>query len=434
VIHNEAYRKKMQWFINDRFGMFIHWGLYAIPARGEWVRCEERISAEKYNKYFEEFNPTAYDPKEWARLAKKAGMKYTVLTAKHHDGFCLFDSKLTDYSSTNTKCKRDLVREYIEAFRAEGLKVGLYYSVIDWHHPDYPHYGDRFHPMSCNEKIKDTIHDFDNYLCYMHGHVRELCTNYGKIDIMWFDFSYDDMIGEKWKSIELVSMARSLQPHLIIDNRLSVNSMGTDFFKPKADNAIGDFTTPEQFIPVNGIFDDEGNRAVWEACVTMNNSWGYNETDRYFKPPEMIIRKLVECVSKGGNMLLNVGPDARGRFPRQSVETLESVGEWMSRNSESIYNCGYAGIDKPETGRITSKPGKVYYHIMESPVGGYIELSGLKKEEIVKVRMLSSGAELELVNDLMTNNYSEPFISLGNDPVLPDPYDTVIEVEANSSV
>jgi len=172
---------KTDWFTESRFGMFIHWGLYAIPARGEWVRSFERISNEDYQKYFDAFNPAGYDPASWARAAKNAGMKYAVMTAKHHDGFCLFDSKLTEYKSTNTSCKRDLIREYIDAFRAEGIKIGLYYSLIDWHHPDYPHYGDAYHPMRGNEKFKDAKHDFNNYLSYMHGQVEELCVNYGKI-------------------------------------------------------------------------------------------------------------------------------------------------------------------------------------------------------------------------------------------------------------
>ena len=154
--------------------MFIHWGLYAIPARGEWVRSIERISNEDYQKYFEEFNPDHYDPRSWARLARQAGMRYAVLTAKHHDGFCLFDSHLTDYKSTNTPCGRDLVREYVEAFRAEGLKVGLYYSLLDWHHPDYPAYGDRHHPMRENQAYRDRPQDFSRYIEYLHGQVREI--------------------------------------------------------------------------------------------------------------------------------------------------------------------------------------------------------------------------------------------------------------------
>ena len=223
MYNREEHLKRVEWFQHDRFGMFIHWGLYAIPARGEWVRSVERMSREDYQPFFDEFDPVDYDPKTWAALAKKAGMIYAVMTAKHHDGFCLFDSKYTHYKSTNTKSGRDLIREYLEAFRAEGIKVGLYFSIIDWYHDDYPHYGDRQHPERDNEKFKGAKHDFDNYLDYMHNQVRELCENYGKLDILWFDFSYEELRGEAWRATELVRMVRSLQPHIIIDNRLEAS-------------------------------------------------------------------------------------------------------------------------------------------------------------------------------------------------------------------
>nr|WP_245589891.1 alpha-L-fucosidase [Caldanaerobius polysaccharolyticus] len=261
--------KRTMWFMHDRFGMFIHWGLYAIPARGEWVRSHERLSIEDYQPFFQEFNPVNYDPRKWAMAAKEAGMKYAVLTTKHHDGFCLFDSQLTDYKATNTPAGRDLVREYVEAFREEGLRVGFYYSLLDWHHEDYPAYGDRHHPMRDNQLYRDKKHDFSRYVEYMHGQVKELLTNYGKIDIMWFDFSYDDKIGEAWKATELVKMVRSLQPDIIIDNRLggNIRSVNPEVY-------AGDFASPEQIIPPEGILDEAGNPIPWEACITMNNHWG----------------------------------------------------------------------------------------------------------------------------------------------------------------
>ena len=190
--------RRTEWFRNDRFGLFIHWGLYAIPAAGEWMMSTERMTVEEYAPYFDQFDPVDFDPKTWAKLAKEAGMRYAVLTAKHHDGFCLFDSKLTDFKATNTKAGRDLVREFLDAFRAEGLKVGLYYSLLDWHHPDFPKYADAKHPMRGNPAYRDEKIDFDRYLEYMHGQVKELVTGYGKLDIMWFDFSYENMTGETW--------------------------------------------------------------------------------------------------------------------------------------------------------------------------------------------------------------------------------------------
>ena len=346
-----VYEARMQWFREARFGMFIHWGLYAIPARGEWVRSNERMPEEKYLPYFDEFDPVDYDPKAWARAAKAAGMRYAVLTAKHHDGFCLFDSRYTDFKSTKTKLGRDIVRDFLDAFRAEGLRVGLYYSLLDWHHPDYPHYEDRHHPMGACPEYSNENRDFDRYLDYMHGQVRELCEDYGKIDILWFDFAYDDMRGEKWRAAELADMVRSLQPGVILDNRLEVSGEGFGSLYECAPTPWhGDFVSPEKIIPPNGLQDVQGNDLCWEACVTMNHNWGYCATDRYYKPADMLIRKLVECVSKGGNMLLNVGPDARGNIPSESLERLAAIGKWMRLNSRSVIGCGKAGIGKPAYG------------------------------------------------------------------------------------
>lgn len=384
VFDREAYEKKVSWFVNDRFGMFIHWGLYSIPARGEWVRSTEQIPVEEYEPFFQEFNPVDYDPKKWAKAAKEAGMKYAVLTAKHHDGFCLFDSKLTDYKSTNTPCGRDLVREYLDAFRAEGLKVGLYYSLLDWHHPDYPHYGDAKHPMRDNPVFQGVSHNFDNYLDYMHGQVKELCTEYGKIDLFWFDFSYDNMTGETWRATELVRMIRQYQPDVLIDNRLEGG--GSHFGSLVTEHPseyCGDFVSPEQIIPPEGIIDAKGNRVVWESCITMNGHWGYCSTDHFFKPADMLVKKLVECVSKGGNLLLNVGPDAKGNIPKESLEILSGIGNWMRRNSDSIYGCGYGELPKPEYGRVTRKGNKVYFHVMEGQVG-YVPLIGISAGQVEK--------------------------------------------------
>jgi alpha-L-fucosidase len=430
MFDQKAYEKRVAWYQDARFGMFIHWGLYAIPARGEWVRSWEEITKEDYMPYFDEFDPVDYDPKKWAKAAKEAGMKYVVLTAKHHDGFCLFDSKYTEFKSTNTKCGRDLVAEYVEAVRGEGLKVGLYFSLLDWYHPDYPHFGDKNHPMRNNPAYGNEERDFNRYLTYMHNQVREICTNYGKIDIIWFDFSYDDLRGEAWKATELIEMVRSLQPDVIIDNRLEVSGEG--FGSLAAGNPTpyhGDFVSPEQIIPPNGLQDVNGKDLVWEACVTMNNHWGYCREDQFFKPASMLVKKLVECVSKGGNLLLNVGPDAKGNIPEKSMEILEKIGGWMKKNSDSIYGCGKAGIDKPDWGRVTRQGNTLYFHVFENTVGP-LPLPGVKKEEIESVRMLADGAELPISTSWVHSDYPDiTFVDLGPDPVLPDPVDTVIKVQ-----
>ena len=432
--NRQEYEKRMEWFQEARFGMFIHWGLYAIPARGEWVRSPEQMPEEAYLPFFDEFDPVDYDPKQWARAAKAAGMRYAVLTAKHHDGFCLFDSQLTDFKSTNTKCGRDLVREYLDAFRAEGLKVGLYYSLLDWHHPDYPHFEDAHHPMRNHPECGNEGRDFGRYLDYMHGQVRELCTNYGRLDVLWFDFSYGEgekaLRGEAWRAHELVTMVRELQPGIIIDNRLEVSGEGFgSMYEGDPKPWHGDFVSPEQIIPPNGLQDKNGGELVWEACVTMNNNWGYAALDRFFKPAPMLIKKLVECVSKGGNLLLNVGPDARGNIPPQSLAILEEIGRWMDQNSESIYGCGKAGMAKPDMGRITRKGNTLYYHLFENTIG-CMPLPGLRQEQVKAIRWLSTGAEVHIAKGWVYDNYPDVvFADLGPDPVLPDPVDTVLKVE-----
>ena len=428
--NREEYEKRVKWFTEARFGMFIHWGVYSIPARGEWVKSREKIPDEIYDGYFREFEAKDYDPRKWARLAKEAGMKYAVLTAKHHDGFCLFDSALTDYKSTNAPCGRDLVREYLDAFRAEGLRVGLYYSLLDWHHPDYPHVSDKVHPMRGNPDMTDEGRDFDRYLDYMHGQVRELCTNYGKLDILWFDYSYGEMRGEKWRASELVTMVRELQPGILIDNRLE--GSGSEQGSLMTGEPLpyhGDFACPEQIIPPLGLVDKKGRPVVWESCVTMNNNWGFCLSDRKFKPAGMLIKKLVECVSKGGNLLLNVGPDARGNIPEEEERILRRIGEWMKKNGESVYRCGASGLSRPDWGRYTRKDdGTLYCHVFENTVGP-LPLIGVGQEDVISARDLATGAELKPKGGWMCSDYPDvAFITLGDDPVLPDPDDTVIRV------
>ena len=426
-----AYEERVKWYTEARFGMFIHWGLYAIPARGEWVRNYEEMPAEEYEPLKVEFQPDAYDPKEWARLAKAAGMEYAVLTAKHHDGYCLFDTKTNDDFNSMACCGRDFVREFLEAFRAEGIKVGLYYSIVDWRHPDYPHYGDKIHPMRNNPAYSNEKRVFSRYLDYMNRQIEELCTTYGKLDIMWFDYSYDNMTGETWDATNLVRRVRAWQPGIILNNRLEVSGEGFgSLLTENPTEYSGDFVSPEQIVPPFGIFDEAGRRVVWEACVTMNNNWGYCSTDKNFKPADMLIKKLVECVSKGGNMILNVGPDASGRIPDESVEILRGIAKWMSRNKPSIKGCGCAEMEKPEYGRITkSSDGKtLYYHVTEPQIG-FVYLPGITKDQVANIRLLCDGSERKIDGGWITSNYADlVFVKLSDSPLLPDPIDTVIKV------
>ncbi|OUN05927.1 alpha-L-fucosidase [Flavonifractor sp. An92] len=424
-----AYERRTAWYTQARFGLFLHWGLYAIPARGEWVRSYENIPSEAYDPYAQEFNPRDCDMHTWMEAARDAGMKYAVLTAKHHDGFCLYDSTYTDFKSTNTPAGRDFVREFLDAARDCGLRAGLYFSLIDWRHHDFPHYGDRYHPMRDNPAYGNENRNFDRYLEYLHNQVRELCTNYGKLDLLWFDFSYDHLRGEAWKATELMEMVRSLQPDVIIDNRLEVSGEGFGSLAACQPTPFhGDFVSPEQIIPPRGLVDAEGKPLVWECNCTMNNHWGYCATDHFYKPAPMLIKKLVECVSKGGNLLLNVGPDAEGRFPKESLAILKEIGAWMKDNGESIYGCGPAGIEKPDFGRVTRKGNSLYFHLFENTIGP-VPLFGVDKERIACIRRVADGSEVPLSTSWVHSDYPDlAFADLGPDPVLPDPTDTVLEV------
>ena len=429
----EEREERTRWFMEDRFGMFIHWGLYAIPGRGEWGMGDEEIDLETYEKYFEEWNPVYYDPKKWAKAAKEAGMKYAVLTTKHHEGFCLFDSQYTDYKSTNTKCGRDLVREFADAFRAEGLKVGFYYSLLDWHHPEYPAYGDMYHPDRNREAKKDEKRDFNKYLTYMHNQVRELLTNYGKVDLLWFDFSYKDHIAEDWRGAELVQMIRELQPDIVMNSRLEGN--GEAYGSVMSDEPTifsGDFANPEMVIPPNGLRTPSGRNIPWEACFTMDNNWGYAPMDMHRKSATQIIRKLVECTSKNGNMILNVSPNAKGEIPKWQLDILEEVGQWMHDNGDSIYGCGVSEFDKPEWGRYTQKGNKLYAHILEESVGA-IALPGVKGR-VKKARRLCDGTEMVLMTPWVAKEFPDcEFINYGNPEYysfqVDETRDNVIELE-----
>jgi alpha-L-fucosidase len=391
------------------------------------VQSNERLSAEKYLPYVESFRPVDFDPRTWARLAKRAGMKYAVMTAKHHDGYCLFDSALTDYKISPRFAGRDLVREYLDAFRAEGLKVGLYYSLIDWHHPDYPNVGN--HPLRDDKDLAKRPRDWNRYLQYMHGQVEELVTKYGKLDLLWLDFSFDEYRGEKWGASKLVEMVRRHQPAILINNRLGTN-------EGVAGNArrlgpFGDFETPEQGLPDKPLVDADGRAIPWEACLTLNNNWGYAAADHEWKSPELVVHTLVEAGSKNGNLLLNVGPDARGRIPEPSVRVLQKVGEWMDRNSDSIYGCGASDLAKPDWGRFTQKPGRLYAHWMHPHVG-HVNVPGVA-ERVKAVRLLRDGSEAKSARTWWGDeskgnlflNVAEPTYQTF---ALPDPVDTVFEL------
>ncbi|MDZ7312885.1 MAG: alpha-L-fucosidase, partial [candidate division KSB1 bacterium] len=321
---------RMQWWREARFGMFIHWGLYAIPAgewkgntnHAEWIRTTAQIPLDQYDKFVQQFNPVKFNAEEWVRLAKDAGMKYIVITSKHHDGFCLFDSKQTDFDVMSTPFKRDILKELSEACRKEGIKMCWYHSIMDWHHPDYL-------PRREWEKNRSTRGaNFDRYVQYMKAQLKELLTNYGAIGVLWFDGEWENTWNPQ-RGRDLYKYVRSLQPDIIINNRVGAGRSGMEGFTKEGEFA-GDFGTPEQQIPATGLPGVD-----WETCMTMNDHWGYNQNDQNWKSSQELIRMLADIASKGGNFLLNVGPTAEGLFPQPSIDRLREIGQWMKVNSEA---------------------------------------------------------------------------------------------------
>jgi alpha-L-fucosidase len=371
------------WFVHERFGLFVHWGLYAVPARHEWVQNRERITEQDYRRYFETFDPDLYEPEAWAREAYDAGMRYAVLTTKHHDGFCLWDSALTDYKAPNTPAGRDLVRPFVDAFRAAGLRIGFYHSLIDWHHPEFP--VDGIHPMRDDAEFieREKDRDIAVYREYLHGQVRELLTGYGRVDVMWFDFSYTDRWWggkgkEDWGSEELMAMVRELQPGILVNDRLEIG---------------GDLVTPEQYQPAHAPQRD-GDPVLWEACQTLNGSWGYDRDNLDWKSAEMLVQMLVDTVSKGGNLLLNVGPTARGEFDPRALDRLRAFREWMRLHERSIRGCTTSPHVPPPDCRYTQRGDRLYLHVFSWPFR-HVHLEGLAGR-VKAARLLSDGSEIAM--------------------------------------
>ena len=385
-------KERLAWWVKDRFGMFIHWGIYAMAARHEWVKKHERISDKNYQKYFDNFDPDLYDPHKWAAMAKQAGMKYAVITTKHHDGFCLFDSKYTDYKATRTPYGKDLIKEWVTAFRAQGLKIGFYYSLIDWHHPEYT--VDKYHPQSpSNVKAYKKLNkkrDMAKYRTYLYNQVAEILTNYGKVDILWLDFSFPGKHGKDhkdWGSKKLFRLVKKLQPGIIINDRLDLKQYQDGW----------DFTTPEQF-KVSKWPEVDGKKIPWETCQTFSGSWGYYRDEYTWKSTRQLLILLIESVSKGGNVLLNVGPTARGTFDKRAAEKLKDMGAWMKYCGRSIYGCTQAPktFKIPENTLLTYNPEKkrLYIHLLAYPLN-QLKLEGFAGK-IKYAQFLHDASEIKI--------------------------------------
>ncbi len=378
----EQFDVRMAWWREARFGLFIHWGLYAIPAgewegktnHAEWILTTAQIPVEQYEKFAPHFNPVKFDAAEWVRMAKDAGMKYIVITSKHHDGFSLFDSEISDYDvMDSTPFKRDIMKELADECRKQGLKICWYHSIMDWHHPDYL-------PRRGWEERSAEGADLDSYVDYMKAQVKELVTNYGDIGVLWFDGEWESTWDAE-RGRDLYDYVRALAPNIIINNRVGKGRAGmAGTYDPET--AMGDFGTPEQEIPATGLGYD------WETCMTMNNHWGYNKNDDNWKSKEDLIQKLVDIASKGGNFLLNVGPTAEGLFPHESIDRLKAMGEWMKVYGESIYGTTASLFSNLAWGRSTTKGNKLYLHVFDWPQDGNLEIPGLINKPI-KIHLLS---------------------------------------------
>ncbi|OGO04047.1 MAG: hypothetical protein A2Y73_01495 [Chloroflexi bacterium RBG_13_56_8] len=380
-------KSRMRWWEEARYGMFIHWGVYSVPARGEWVMYREHIPADEYVPFAKRFSPKKFDPDAWVDLAREAGMHYMVMTSRHHDGYSLFDSQVSDFTAPKTAADRDLLREYVEACHRGGMRVGFYYSLLDWRYPSY------FRgPQQDPEGWKGLVD-------YVHMQVRELCTNYGELDILWYDGAWP-YTAEDWRSAELNAMVRELQPDIIINDRSQLPE---------------DFDTPEQLILPSQV------GRPWEACMTLNDSWGYNEADENWKTPQQILQHLVRCASMGGNFLLNVGPQPDGTIPSQSARILRQVGNFLGENGASIYGTRFSPYAQTSTGFSTVRGSTVYMHVLRWP-GREMQFCTILNR-VRTVHLLKDGMEIKF------EQTGDRLLLKGLPSRAPDDLDSVIVVE-----
>ena len=364
-------RDRMAWWREARFGMFIHFGLYSMPGgewKGrmvgshEWMRNNAKIPHEDYITLAPQFNPRTFDADAIVRLAKAAGQKYVVFTTKHHEGFSLFDSRVTTYDVMATPYRRDVVRDVARACRRHGLKLGWYYSIMDWYHPDYL-------PRRDWEQRDSTGADFSRYLTFMKAQLRELLTQYGDVSVLWFDGQWEST----WThalAVELEAYCRTFAPDVVINDRIDVG-VPADLPPGSSYRRAGDYTTPELMVPEKGMPGVD-----WESCMTMNDNWGFAKDDSNWKSVPRLVRLLVETASKGGNLLLSIGPDGDGRVPQPSIDGLQGMAAWMRKNSSAIHGTRGTPFDTTPV-RITRKGNRLHLFIDEWK-GGALTLPGLR--------------------------------------------------------
>jgi alpha-L-fucosidase len=401
---------RMAWWRKSRFGMFIHWGLYAVPAGewngktnyAEWIREEAHIPVKTYDKFQQQFNPTKFNAKQWAKMAHDAGMQYLVITSKHHDGFNMFDSKYTDFKVTNTPWHKDPMKDLSKAVRAEGMKFCLYHSIMDWHYPDYL-------PRRSWETADRPVGnaDFKKFVQYLRNDVQQIIKDY-KPGVVWFDGQWEATWKEPYGS-ELYALCRITDPNVIVNNRVGTGR----------DRELGDYSTPEQTIPATGLPGVD-----WETCMTMNDHWGYNKADHNYKTVKTLVRDLVDIASKGGNFLLNVGPTAEGTFPPLAIDRLNGIGAWMKVNHDSIYDTTASLFDSLPFGRCTvraeGKRTQLFFHVFDWPKDGKLVIPGLANE-VKSARILGGGK--------VATAKSDNSVTISLPPTSPNAIDTVVQLD-----
>jgi len=357
--------ERTKWFRNDKFGMFIHWGVYSVPGRHEWTRHQFQIPQAEYDKYIPKFNPVKFNADQWVDIAKNAGAKYIVITSKHHDGFSIYRSKVSDYDMELTPYKGDPLKLLAAAAKKKEMRLGFYHSIMDWHHPDY-------RPRRSWEYPKNYKEGGNNprYVEFMKAQLKELLTEYGDVAMIWFDGEWEHTLAETKTDDQIYDFIRSLQPNTLINDRLYERKPGNK----------ADFGTPEQFVPATGLKDPSGKPILWESCVTINtDSWGYNQYETEFKSERDLIRMLIEVVSKGGNLLLNVGPKPDGTIQDEFVTRLAAIGRWMKVNGDSIYGTTASPFERMSFfGRATAKGNKLFLHVFQWPLDGQLRVAGLR--------------------------------------------------------
>jgi alpha-L-fucosidase len=416
---------RMQWWREARFGMFIHWGLYAVPAGqwqgkaapslGEWIMDAANIPVAEYEKFAKQFNPVKFDAAQWVAIAKAAGVKYIVITSKHHDGFSLFGTKASKYNVVDaTPYGKDLLKPLADECRKQGIKFCTYYSIMDWHHPAQ----DRGNPQHYNPtKIREGKKA--EYVAFMKQQLKELLDGCDT-EVLWFDGEWPDWWTEP-DAADLYAYLRALKPSLIINNRIGKGREGMEGLNKKDKQYSGDFGTPEQQIPATGLAGVD-----WESCMTMNDTWGFRSDDHKWKSAESLVRNIIDTASKGGNYLLNVGPMAEGQIPAPSVERLRAIGKWMSVNGPSIYGTQASPLKATPWGRCTRKSladgnTRLFLHVFDWPKDGKLSVPGLTNKPVA-ASLLDGGAKLDVQS-------SAAGLAIALPAVMPDKTATVVVLD-----